>query len=391
MALSLGLTLYHLASRREARPSGIWPPRPTGRLIWLHAPNIEATKAFCELARRIRDEDGHPVLLTTTTPLATQAVQISPPGDSLAEVKAFLDHWRPDALLTAEGEIRPTLIHEANERRIPIALVNGRPPAIFRDRDGWYPGLMRSSLAMLHEVLVIDETAARAFRKAGAKPQITGRMEEASAALPANEPERRALAQLLATRPVWLAADLPEAEENAVIAAHRTALRHSHRLLLIVVPQNPARTDALAAKMDQNEGWQIANRAAEQEPDPENEVYFADASEYGLWYRLAPITYLGGSLSGTGCLRDPLEAAALGSSIIHGPRTGVYGPVFGRLGAARATRSVASVQDLAEALADLLAPDRAARYAQAAWSVASDGVEVTDRVHAMLRKMLGED
>ena len=72
---------------------------------------------------------------------------------------------------------------------------------------------------------------------------------------------------------------------------------------------------------------------------------------------------MGGSLSGQGCIRDPLEAAALGSAILYGPRPGMFGTTFGRLGAARAARAVGSPTDLAEALGDLLSPDRAARLA----------------------------
>jgi len=174
-----------------------------------------------------------------------------------------------------------------------------------------------------------------------------------------------------------------------VIAAHRAALRLAHRLLLIVVPQDPARVAPLAEKMEKEEGWTVALRAEEQEPDPETEVYIADsANEFGLWYRLAPITFLGGSLAGTGCARDPLEPAALGSAILYGPRPGLYGATFGRLGAARAARAVGSPNDLAEALGDLLSPDRAARLAQAAWTVASDGAEVTERVIVMIRRIL---
>ena len=86
-----------------------------------------------------------------------------------------------------------------------------------------------------------------------------------------------------------------------------------------------------------------------------------------------------------------MEAAALGSAILHGPRTGTLGPVFGRLGAARATRAVASANDLGDALGDLLAPDRAARLAQAAWAVASDGAEVTEGILTRIRKILDGD
>jgi 3-deoxy-D-manno-octulosonic-acid transferase len=394
MAYSLGLTLYNLASRRAGSPVAERPPRPAGSLVWLHAPAAEPARAMLELGRRLADEDGVPVLLTCPDPLPERdgLVIQPPPADNPADARAFLEHWRPDVAIFAEGELRPALLHEAVERRLPLMMVGGRNPCFIKERDGWYPGLMRGLLGHFRTVLTVDEPSARAFRKAGATPEaveVTGKLEEESAALPCLEAERDSLARQFATRPVWLAAALPEAEEAAVIAAHRAALRLAHRLLLIVVPQDPARVAPLATKMEKEEGWTVALRAEEQEPDPETEVYIADSTnEFGLWYRLAPITFLGGSLAGNGCMRDPLEPAALGSAILYGPRPGLYGATFGRLGAARAARAVGSATDLAEALGDLLSPDRAARLAQAAWTVASDGAEVTESVIVMIRRIL---
>jgi len=161
--------------------------------------------------------------------------------------------------------------------------------------------------------------------------------------------------------------------------------------LLILVPQDPASAQGLAQRMETVEGWSVALRSAEQDPEADTEVYIPDSfAEYGLWYRLAPVTFLGGSLSGAGCSRNPLEPAALGSAIIYGPRSGQHGATFGRLGAARAARMVGSDEDLIQALSDLLSPDRAARQAQAAWAVASDGAEVTDGVMALISKILDE-
>jgi 3-deoxy-D-manno-octulosonic-acid transferase len=236
----------------------------------------------------------------------------------------------------------------------------------------------------------VDESATRTFRKAGALNVATaGRLEEGSAALAYHEPERAALAELFATRPVWLAADVPAAEEAAVIAAHRSALRLAHRLLLIFVPQDPSRAPQIAAQMEASEGWMVAQRGLEQEPEADTEVYIPDAaSEYGIWYRLAPVTFMGGTLQGDGCARNPMEPAALGSAILYGPRPGAFGTVFGRLGAALAARAVGSPTDLGDALADLLSPDRAARLAAAAWTVASDGVDVTNRVIDLSRRIL---
>ncbi len=394
MAYSLGLTLYNLSGRRDLAAGADRPPRPAGPLVWLHAPSAEPARALLELARRLNDEDGVSVLLTCPDPLPDRdhALVQPPPPDTPVEARAFLDHWRPELAIFSEGELRPALLHEAVERNLPLMMVGGRSPCFIRERDGWYPGLMRGLLAHFRTVLTVDDVSARAFRKAGATPsavEVTGKLEEESAALPYLEAERDSLARQLATRPVWLAAALPESEEAAVIAAHRAALRLAHRLLLIVVPLDPARVEPLAQRMEKDEGWTVALRADEQEPDSETEVYIADSmNEFGLWYRLAPITYLGGSLAGNGCIRDPLEPAALGSAILYGPRPGAYGATFGRLGAARAARAVGSATDLAEALGDLLSPDRAARLAQAAWAVASDGAEVTDRVMQMIRRIM---
>lgn len=397
MARSLGLTLYNLRPRKETPGATQRPARPKGRLVWLHAAGSDAARAVMELARRLIEDDGLPVLLTCSSKVTLLPGMLHelPPADTPAEARAFLDHWQPEVAVFTEGELRPALLHEARESKIPLLMVDGRTPYLLRERDGWYPGLTRSALSAFRHVAAIDESSARAFRKAGAAlsaVSIAGRMEEQSAALPCLEAERASFAKLLATRPVWFAASVPEAEEATVIEAHRAALQLSHRLLLILAPQDPDRAEALCKQMEEAEGWAPACRAKDEEPEAGTEVYLVDSpAEYGLWYRLAPITFLGGSLSSTGALRDPLEAAALGSALLHGPKPGIHGVTIGRLGAARAARAVSSGRDLAEALGDLLAPDRCARLAQAAWAVASDGAEVTDRILDLIRRTMDGD
>ena len=397
MAASLGLTLYNLGQRRDQAEAQPWPTRPAGRLVWLHAPGEALVSPVRALARRLVEEDGLPVLLTAPdTGAALDGVILQPPPpDNVVDARAFLDHWRPEMAIFAGGQLRPAVMHETAERKIPMLVVNGKAPAFLRERDGWYPGLMRQVLGRFRGIMAVDETAARAFRKGGAGLSlvaVTGRMEEESAVLPVVESERAALSKLLTARPVWFAAGIAESEEAAVLQAHRKALQHAHRLLLILLPDQPSRAAPLARSLAQTDDWVVAERAADQDPEAEVEILVADnPAEYGLWYRLAPVTFLGGTLSGKGPTRNPMEAAVLGSAIMHGPKTGRSGPVFGRLGAARATRAVASATDLGGALGDLLSPDRAARLAQAAWSVASEGAEVTDTILQRIRAIMDGD
>jgi len=393
MALKLGLTLYSLGQRRDAGQESARPPRPAGRLALLHAPDVASARGLREIARRLIADDGVHVLFTCQDLLPTMdgAIFQPPPSDTPAEVRAFLDHWRPEIAIFSDGELRPALIQAATADRIPLLMGDARNPRLPREREGWFPGLIRGALAPFRWIGALDDAAARTFRRAGAPPAVvsaTGRLEEPSAALPCNEAERSTLATVMATRPVWFAANLPDAEEEAVLSAHRAVLQHAHRLLLIVLPATSDRGDALSARAEA-EGWAVAHRAQDQEPEAETELFIVDSpAEIGLWYRLAPVTFLGGSLSGTGAQRDPMEAAALGSAILHGPRAGAYGSAFGRLGAARAARAVSSSTDLAEALGDLLSPDRTARLAQAAWTVASDGAEATETLLARIRSLM---
>lgn len=394
MAVLPGLTLYalrHRGRRATWTPQG---PRPDGRVVWIHAAEDETTAPLLALARRLIAEDGVSVTLTAAMPPPAAAHLFTgrPAAETPADARAFLDHWAPSVGVLAGGILPPALIHEASLRGIPLIVADGRAPVLPHDVRGWHPGLTAALLARLHTVLAVDEPAARLFRRAGVRPSalaVSGRMEHPPSALPTNEAERAALSRVLASRPVWLASHLPEAEEALAIQAHRSILRLAHRMLLIVVPDDPARAPALVARMAEVEGWTVARRSAEEEPEPDVQVYVADsAGELGLWYRLAPVTYLGGSLSPGGCRADPLPAAAVGSALVHGPRSGAFGAAIGRLGAAQATALVGSGADLAQALAELLSPDRAARLAQAAWLVTTEGADVTNRVLALIRSLL---
>lgn len=234
-------------------------------------------------------------------------------------------------------------------------------------------------LGKMLEIHVQDQASAAEIARMKLKPAIVaGQISETPEPLDASESERNAIAQTLQARPVWAALSLPRGEERAVLAAHGHALRHAHRTLLILQPEDAERGAELAESLNQS-GWTIATRWDAGEPDSDTEIFLVDdPSEAGLWYRLAPLAFMGGTLFGKGkAPRSPLEAAALGSAILHGPNTECYGVDYARLEAARATRRVASASALGEAVADLLAPDRMAMLAHNAWAVTSGGAGVT--------------
>jgi 3-deoxy-D-manno-octulosonic-acid transferase len=151
-------------------------------------------------------------------------------------------------------------------------------------------------------------------------------------------------------------------------------------LLLIFGPADTARATEVARLMSA-QGLNVARRANDEQPDPEVQVLITDSpTELGLWYRLAPVTYMGGTLSGANAGRSPFEPAALGAAVVHGPMAGAYPEAYARLIEARATRQLADAESLCTTIADLIAPDKAATLAHNAWAASSGGAEVAERV-----------
>jgi 3-deoxy-D-manno-octulosonic-acid transferase len=94
-------------------------------------------------------------------------------------------------------------------------------------------------------------------------------------------------------------------------------------------------------------------------------------------------------LDGDGC-RDPFEAAALGSAVLYGPQVAPFQRHAGRLNAAGASRLLRSGADLGLAVETLLAADKTAELAHAAWDVTSRGATVTNRIAALIQLRLEE-
>lgn len=308
---------------------------------------------------------------------------VSPkPYDLPAIVDRFVEDKRPRAALFTGTDLFPSAQAACRRIGVPTALAN----ACFRERWKLHERLadlrLGARLRTFDRIFAVEQEDAEFLVRKGvtrSRVAVTGRLEAVPEALPCDDSEREYLSKRVATRPVWLAASLPEAEFGAVEAAFRVANRQAHRLLLIVTPSGPEVAEA-AEHFFEAAGWVTARRENAQEPTEQVQVYIADApDEAGMWYRLAPITYLGGTMSG-GTTPDPFHPAALGSAVMHGLDIPMPVPWLSRLTASGACRSVASAEDLGVAVTDLLAPDRAAALANRGWDVTSRGAEAAERV-----------
>ncbi|MGX0902332.1 3-deoxy-D-manno-octulosonic-acid transferase [Roseovarius sp. MBR-79] len=402
MSRSLSLAAY-LAVARRGGTLGAAPdrPRPDGAVIWAHAADAGRADVLAHLAERLAQHrpglhmvltspDGPPRSLRTHGRVIWQAL----PPDTLAAAEAFLGHWRPDLALWTGGDLKPALLICAAREGVPLYLVDAEAALLERSHWRWFPDLARAVLTEFEEIHARDEAAARQARRLGAPPQrvrMTGVLRAGALSLPYNLSDRDELAQILRGRPVWLAAMAQRDELETVLAAHREVSRMAHRALLVVVPDELEDSDAMAGALD-TAGWRWIAWSTGALPDEATQVILADTrGEMGLWYRLAPVTFMGSSLASGQHGRDPNEPAAHGSAILYGPNVARYLTRYSRYAEAGAARIVRDTATLAAAVQALLPPDRAAAMAHAAWDVASRGAEVMDRVVDMILDRLDRE
>ncbi|MBB5720454.1 3-deoxy-D-manno-octulosonic-acid transferase [Loktanella ponticola] len=389
---SLSLAAYF--SRRGGDGAGTpladMPPRPVGNVIWVRGHHASQLDALSDLELQLQ-ADGDPIHLITTLPTAQKGVLQTPTGR--AHVRAFLNHWTPDLVLWLVPTLDTNTVFELAQANIPCILVGASKDTARPAVKAWVPGLTRAMLRQFVKIMTLDADVNATLIRAGADAnsiETLGALESAPSALPHFESERQDIATTLGARSIWFAADTDILEIPQIAKAHHQASRRAHRLLLIVSLRDPSQGTA-AAEALRDAGFTVALRSADEEADTATQVYVADTvGELGLWYRVAPITYLGGSLSAGPC-RDPFEAATLGSAVLHGPNVRPYESQIQRLATADACVSLRSFSELGQMVETLLSPDKTARIVHAAWDVTSRGADVTNRlaeaIHAQLDKV----
>jgi 3-deoxy-D-manno-octulosonic-acid transferase len=366
--------------------------RPPGPLAWVHAASIgEAVSMLALIDRLLAERPSISVMVTTGTVSSARLLAARLPAnrawhqyipvDRIAYVRRFLDHWRPDVALWVESELWPNLILETKARDIPLLLVNARMSA--RSFQGWlrWPNVIRPLLSAFDLCLAQDVVQAERLRQLGARRSLcVGNLKSAAGPLPARESELARLAAQIAGRPLWLAASTHSGEEEAAVAAHRRLKTRYPDLLTLLVPRHPARAAAVASMLER-EGLAVARRSLAEPITPATEVYLGDTlGELGLFYRLAGIAFVGGSLVPMGG-HNPLEAALLDCVVVHGPDMSNCAAIARDLATAGAAISVRDAEELAETVGRLLAdPAERARRAAAGLEVAADNRAVLDAV-----------
>lgn len=355
-------------------------PTPASR-IWIHgASNGEIASARWLIEAVLAQNASQRILVTSNTVTARDMVRgwslervdaVLAPLDSRSVLRRFLARWKPSALVILENEMWPNRMAMARARGLPVMVLAARMSEGSARRWAARPRMVETCLGAITFLSAQDSESEVRFRALGLAPDRIGPLLNLKTRAQTRRPKGLCpdeLGELQTAFPrtqTLLAASTHAGEEEKIVWAFREARRANPGLRLILAPRHPRRRDEILARID-GMGLSRRVRSMGQLPDAETAVYLADTmGEMGLWYDLAGMTFVGGSLVPVGG-HTPFEPAQHGSAILHGPHVANHRPAYSALSLAGAAVEVRDAPALARALAEMADPVRQATLAEAA-------------------------
>lgn len=369
--------------------------RPAGALVWLHGASVGESGVALQLIEALsaRDPSLSFLLSTGTRTSADLVARRAPPRtthvyaplDRSDAVCRFLRFWRPDLGVFVESELWPNLILEAQKAGVKLALVNARMSPRTIERWRAWPNAARRLSSAFSLVLAADaRTGAALTQLRGAATPVVGNLKLAAPAPRFDVSARDALRKEIGRRAVWLASSTHAGEDEILLGAHERLRAEFPDALLIIAPRHPERGEAIAALAGG------APRRSLQQPIGGAQAYVADTlGELGLFYALAPASFVAGSLLADLKGHNPAEPAKLRSAIVTGPWVESFQDLFEALIAAKGAVLARDAIEIAVEIAKLWR-DEALRTQRidAAEAVMGQGAAALDTTVAQLSALL---
>ncbi|MCA1799030.1 MAG: lipid IV(A) 3-deoxy-D-manno-octulosonic acid transferase [Xanthomonadaceae bacterium] len=350
------------------------------RGIWVHAASVGEIQATLPLINALRLKyPDLPLTLTSFTPSGREhALRMLPediccallPFDFPGAVRRFLERVKPRIAIVVETELWPNLYAACRRAEVPVVIVSARVTESSARAYGRMRRLTAATLSIPEVISAQTEVDAQRIQALGADPtRVTiGGNIKFDFRLPEGIHQRTAALRAdlqLGARPVWIAASTHDGEDGPVLAAHRALLTAHPDALLVLAPRHPGRADAVAGLIEAA-GFRSGRRSSKASAGAGVQVYLLDTlGELAVFYGLADVTFIGGTLVPVGG-HNLLEPAAFGLPLLCGPHVDSVRRIHGLLAEGGAVRGVVDADSLAAELVGLFGDDDARRRVGAA-------------------------
>ncbi len=338
--------------------------RPEGRLIWLHGASVGESVSMLPLIQKIIETYPDVYVMVTTGTVTSADVMNKRlperafhqyiPIDNPMFTTRFVKYWNPDVVLWFESELWPAMLSSIKRKNIPLILINGRISNKSFKRWQQFDFISKELLACFTLCLGQSEEDAYRLKVLGANNAIClGNLKYSGLPLPVDENKKKEILTSIKERPLWLASSTHDDEEVRLAKTHQRLLETIPELFLIIAPRHPNRGAEIKEKIEAL-GLNVALRSADEKITAKTNVYIADTiGEMGLWYEIANLVFIGGSLIPHGG-QNFMEPSRVRDAVIVGPYMHNFTDAMNRAKKADGIMQVNDTTELEELLSQLL-------------------------------------
>ena len=312
--------------------------RKNGNLVWFHGSSVGEILSIVPLIEKLEKNNSIKQILITSSTLSSasifkkfrfkKTIHQFFPIDSIFLTNKFLNYWKPTIAIFIDSEIWPNMFLSIKKKSIPLILLNARITKKTFNR--WF----KLGNFCNHIFSKIDfaypqnlETIKYLKKLKVNKIKLIGNLKFSENQHDQTKVLKKSFAQQLKNKKVWCAASTHANEELICAKVHQKLKKKYKNLLTIIIPRHVQRTEEIKKKIE-NLNLKVITRSSNKKILNNLDIYIVDTyGETKKFYNAANTVFLGGSFIKHGG-QNPIEAARLGSFIIHGPNVDNFKDVY---------------------------------------------------------------
>ena len=312
--------------------------RAKGNLIWFHGASVGEIMSILPLVKNYeKNKSINQILITSSTLSSSKIIKKFKfkktihqfyPVDHFILTNSFLNYWKPSLAIFMESEIWPYMFKNLKEKKIPLILMNARITKKTFNRWSKINFFSKLIFGMI-TVAYPQNLETKSFLKKIKTKKINyiGNLKFVE-----NPKENfgiinKKLKSELDKKKIWVASSTHKNEEIFCAYAHKQLKKKINNVITIIIPRHIHRANEIAEEMKKID-LKVAYHSSNIKTLKNVDIYIVDTfGETRLFHKFSSTVFLGGSVIKRGG-QNPLEAARLGSKILHGPNIDNFKDVY---------------------------------------------------------------
>ncbi len=331
-----------------------------GKLIWFHGASVGEIMSIIPLIKYYeKNKTINQILITSSTLSSSKIIKKFKfkktihqfyPVDHFLLTNNFLNHWKPSLAIFIESEIWPYMFKNLKDKKIPLILLNARITKKTFNR--WSKISFFSKLIFGMITVAYPQNLETKYFLKKIKTKKINRIGNLKFAENPEENftiKNKKLKSELSKNKIWVASSTHKNEEIFCANAHKELKKKNKNLITIIIPRHVHRANEIALEMKKI-NLNVACHSSKIQTLKNIDIYIVDTyGETKQFHKISSTVFLGGSIIKRGG-QNPLEAARLGSKILHGPNTDNFKDVYKHLKLLNISKKINTPLQLASAI-----------------------------------------